>query len=160
MTHTDKVVKDMEFSYEGVFDFREFISYLRDFFKRHNYDINEKSHSSSAKEELKNTKIKWDCDRKLDDYNHAHIKIKINLGDFRESRAENKKVVEGKLKLEAEAEIERDYDKRWEGGAARKFIMTVYEKYGSSGKQKKFDSAVKKTAEDLMADVRQYFNAR
>ncbi len=160
MTHTDKVVKDMEFSYEGVFDFKELISYLKDFFKRYNYDIDEKSYSSSAKDEMKNTKIKWDCDRKLDDYNHAHIKVKISLSDFKESPAGSKKLVDGKLKGEIEAEIKRDYGEQWEGGAARKFLRSVYEKYISLGKQKNVDSAVKKTADDLIAEVKQYFNAK
>ncbi len=160
MVHTDKVVRDVEFDYEGVFNFKEFILYLKDFFKRYDYDIDEKSYSSSVKDGLKNEKIKWDCDRKLDDYNHAHIKLKINLNDFKESYAGSKKIVDGKLKLEIEAEIKRDYDAQWKGGPARKFFRSVYDKYISSGKQQNVDSMVKDTVNDLISNVKQYLNVK
>ncbi len=160
MVHKVKVLKETEFNYQGVFDFNDFISYLKNFFKRYNYDITEKSYSSSTNEGLKNLKIKWECDRKLDDYNHAYIKVKIKLNDYKEAAVKSAKVVDGKLKLEAEAEIKRDYDSQWKGGAARIFLRSVYDKYIAAGKQKDVESEVKKTAENFLSDAKHYLNVK
>lgn len=159
MVHKDKIIKDIEFNYEGVFDFREFLHLLRAFFKRYDYDIDEKVYALSKKGGLNNTKIKWDCDRKLDDYNHAYIKPTINLRDYKESYVNGAKVVDGKLSVEVDAEVERDYSEQWKKHPTKKFVRAVYEKYVVSGKQKNVDNAVRNLVQNLIAEMKQYFKS-
>src|SRR3989344_3141848 len=37
MVHTDKIVKDLELLHEGVFDLKELLNIIKEFFKRHDY---------------------------------------------------------------------------------------------------------------------------
>lgn len=157
MVHTDKIVSDLEFAYEGVFDFKEFLSYLKGFFKRYDYDLDEKVYNLKVKEGLKTTKIKWATEKKLDDYNKSKIKVKINLADYKESYVDGTKLADGNLKIEIEAEIEKDYEDQWKTAPPKKLMRGIYEKYIASAKQNKTNSLVKSTVDDLMKEIKQYF---
>ena len=76
MVHTDIIIKDIEFEHEGVFDFKDFLKYVKDFFKRYNYDFNEKIYGTRGSD-LKTTKMKWVFEKMIDDYNNAKITLKI-----------------------------------------------------------------------------------
>lgn len=159
MVHKDRIIKDVEFSYEGVLDFKDFLSMLKSFFKRHKYDVEEKTYVVSTKNGLKNTKMKWSAERMLDDYNKAYIKLKIGLSDYKEAYVESTKVVDGKLRVEFEVDIERDYNEQWKGSPAKKFVRALYEKYVSSGKQKKVDDSVRDVVDSLLKEMKQYLKA-
>src|SRR3989344_1445611 len=48
-----------EYSYSGPFDFKELIDYLKAWYERNGYDINEKEYSEKNND-LKTHKIKWE----------------------------------------------------------------------------------------------------
>ena len=84
MVHTDKIVKDLELLHEGVFDLKELLNIIKEFFKRHDYDLTEKSYNSTTKDGLKTTVLKWDFDRKVDDYNQCFAKLSIELNNYKD----------------------------------------------------------------------------
>lgn len=158
MVHTDKIVKDLEFVYEGVFDFKEFLSIVKAFFKRHDYDVDEKLYSTNVKADLKNTKIKWNAERKVDDYNKCVIKVGVDLSNYKEGYVDSVKVVDGKLKITFNADVERDYGEKWKKSPTKKFIRAIYEKYISEAKQSKIDSNLKALVEDLRKEIKQHLS--
>lgn len=159
MVHKDKIIRDLEFVYEGVFDFKELLSVIKSFFKRYKYLVIENSYVVSTKNNLKNTKMKWTANSLLDDYNHAFIKMKINLSNYKEAYIDSVKVVDGNFKIEIEAEINRDYREQWKKSPTKKFVRAIYEKYVSSEKQNKVDDSVKNTVDDLITEIKQYFGS-
>ena len=159
MVHTDKIVKDVEFIYEGVFDFKEFLQVIKDFFARHHYDLDEKVYDTKVKGDFKNTTIKWAADKKVDDYNKCFVKLKIDLSDYKEGYADETKVVDGELKVSFEAEIERDYQEKWKKSPTKKFLRAIYEKYVSEAKQSRVDSDLKKFVESLKNEIKQYLSS-
>ena len=54
MVQTEKVVKDLEMNYSGVFDLKEFLDIIKKYFDRHNYDLDEKSYDTKTKDDTKN----------------------------------------------------------------------------------------------------------
>ncbi len=154
--HIDKIIKDLELSYQGVFDFKQLVAMLKQFFKRYNYDITEKAYEEKPKGDLKNTVIKWDTDRKLDDYNKAVVKVEMNLSDYKEGYVDGSKIVDGNFKFKINAEMERDYDDKWQKSAYKKFFRAVYEKFVTGEKQKSVDNSVKDLVENLKKEVKQY----
>ena len=159
MVHTDKIVKDLEFSYEGVFDFKELLSVIREYLKRHDYDIDEKLYNTSVKDDLKSTKIKWNADRKVDDYNKCVVKLTVDLGDYKEGYVDGAKVADGKLKVTFNAEVERDYGEKWKKNPTKRFIRAVYEKYVTEAKQSKIDGNLKNLIDGLKKEIKQYLGA-
>jgi len=157
MVHTDKIVKDIEISHTGILDFKEFLQLMRDFFGNYNYDITEKVYDTKVTTEgLKNTMIKWDADRRLDDYNKAIFKISYSLSDYKEIYVEKKKVIDGKFKLKIELEMERDYDENWKKAPTRRFLRAVYDKYIAEPKQSKIDNEAKEAVQRLKEQVKKY----
>ena len=44
MVYTDRIVKDLEMSYTGIFDLKEFLNIMKKLFDRYNYDLDEKNY--------------------------------------------------------------------------------------------------------------------
>ncbi|MBI2148501.1 hypothetical protein HYU23_02380 [Candidatus Woesearchaeota archaeon] len=158
MVHTDKIVRDLEFIHEGVFDFKELLRIMKEFFSRHDYDIDEKLYDTKNKNDLKTTTIKWNADRKVDDYNKCIVKLAINIGDYKEGYVDGIKVVDGKLKITFNAEVERDYDEKWKKSPTKKFFRAIYEKYITEAKQSKVDNNLRNLVENLRKEIKQYFS--
>ncbi len=159
MVHTDKVVRELEFVYEGVFDFKELLSIIKEFVKRYKYDLNEKGYETKGKGEVKTTKLRWEFERKLDDYNKAVVKLKIELADYKEGHVESVKVVDGKLKIEFNADIIRDYNENWKVAPAKKFFRALFDKYVMEIKQKKVDDSVIDLVDSLRSEIKRYLKA-
>ncbi len=156
MVHTDKVVRDLEFLYEGVFDFKELLEIIKEFCDKRGYDIDEKLYNNKVKGDFKNTVIKWTADRKIDDYNKCVVKLIINLNDYKEGYVDGRKIVDGNLKITFNGEVERDYDEKWKKAPTKKFLRAVYEKYIVESKQDKVNSSLKNLIDDLKNEIKLY----
>lgn len=156
MVHTDKIVKEFELDHEGVIDFKEFLNLIKDFFKKYDYDLTEKLYNGKTKEGLKSTEIKWQFDKKVDDYNQCFVKMKIKLNDYKEGYVDGKKIADGKLVVEIEGEIVRDYDLKWKIAPIRKFFRALYDKYVVAVKQDKVANELKSIINNLEKDIKQY----
>lgn len=159
MTHTDKLVKGLEFSHEGVFDFKEFLSLIKDLFDRYDFDFDETKYKTKTSDELKTTKIEWEFDRKYDDYNRGYIYTTIELSDYKESYVDGNKVVDGKLTVSIDAEMKRDYEERWKTAPSKRFLRALYEKFVSAEKQSSVDKKLKDAVKSLMNEIKQYFKS-
>src|SRR3989338_1755881 len=110
-----------EYSYSGPFDFKELIDYLKAWYERNGYDINEKEYSEKNND-LKTHKIKWECEKEIDDYHSYIMKFVLELKNFKEIEKDNKKIVNGDLKLTLEfADVKRDIEEKWEGPVSKSF---------------------------------------
>ncbi len=156
MVHTDKVTKEMEISHTGILDFKEFLQMIKDFFGNYNYDITEKVYDTKSTDGLKNTLIKWDADRKLDDYNKAVFKLTFILNDYKELYVEKKKVTDGNFKIKIEVEMERDYDENWKKAPTKRFLRAIYDKYIVEKKQSNIDKEAKETVQRLREQIKKY----
>lgn len=160
MPITDKVVKGVEVTYEGVFDLHDFLDSLKKWFKSKGYDVTEKLYESKAKATLKSIKIKWECDRKPTDYDKYIIKLGIDCSDLNEGEVDKVKVVEGKVKVSVEAEHEKDYDEKWRGKPTLNFFRAIYDKFVIEEKENAIAKNLKKDTDSLVSEVKNYFNIK
>ncbi len=158
MVHTDKIVREFELSTEGVIDFKEFLNVIKALFKKYGYDLTEKVYNSKTSDGLRNTSLIWHFDNKPDDYNQCIVKIKIKLDDYKEGTVDNKKVVDGKLSLGVDAEINRDYDQKWKTAPMKKFFRAIYDKYVAETKQDRVTKDLTKLVEELKKEIKQYLH--
>jgi hypothetical protein len=156
MVFTTKLIKDLKYSYEGVFDFKELTVVIKKYLKDYGYDIEETLYNKTGKGDAKNLKMKWQADQKVDDYNKCIIKIEIDLNDYKEGYVSARKIADGKFNLTINAEIERDYDAKFRKKTGRIFLRGLYERFVTEAKQSKVDNNLKNVVDGLKKEVKNY----
>jgi len=81
------------------------------------------------------------------------------LSDYREGNVDGTKVVDGKLKITFNAEVERDYDEKWKKSPVKRFVRAIYERYVTEAKQSKVDRALKDLVSDLRLEIKRYLKS-
>lgn len=146
-----KVVQD------STFDMNELYKLGRSWFDKHRYDFYEKEYISSQKEEdVKNASIKWEADRKVDDYVKFHIESRIKFKNLREVEGKKKILSSGEVSVSTEAFLELDYDGDWDKGFMARFVRGVYDKFIISGKIEKDKAGLDKETLDFFNEVRTF----
>ena len=159
MVHTYKIVKPAQISYQGVFDFKELLNVIKEFFKRHDYDLSEKNYNTSTGEgNAKNTIVLWEFDRKVDDYNQVFARLKFELMNYKEGYVDSKKIVDGNIIITMEAEVQRDYDIKWKNAPIKRFVRALYDRYIDEPKNDRIFDEGKKLIENLKKDIKQYLH--
>ncbi len=159
MPHTDLIINGFDINYSGAIDFKDFLRMFKGFFKKYDYDVDEKVYDTKTDNEgLKSTTIKWACDKKVDDYNKVVIKPSISLSNYKEGFVDGSKVADGNLKINIKVEIERDYDEKWKKSPVKNFFRSIYERYVSEEKQDKVTKEAKSIFENLKKELKQYLN--
>lgn len=158
MVHTERVVRDIELNYSGVFDLKEFLNLTKKVLGRYDYDLDEKLYETKTKDDLKNTTIKWQFDRRLDDYNKGVVKLKININNYSENYIEGKKVVKGDLNVKLNGEVIRDYEDKWKKLPTRKFFRALYDQYIGKEREDNITRSVKDMVELFRKEFKKYFN--
>lgn len=144
-----------EYSYSGPFDFKEFIAHMKDWFERNGYDINENEYGEKNNE---SHKIKWECDKEIDDYHSYVMKFVFELKNFKEIVKDNKKIVNGDLKLTLEfADVKRDIEEKWQGPVSKRFARAVYDKFIMEDKESDINKQLKNEVSSLFIEIKQYF---
>ena len=158
MVHTETIIRDAEVNYSGTFDLKEFLSVVKKFFGRYDYDLDEKLYETKPKDDLKSTFIRWNFSRRLDDYNKGSIRLEIKLDNYEEARIEGKKVVKGNLKLKINSEVIRDYEDKWKKSPIEKFFRAIYDLYIGREREDKVSKSVKELTENFRTEIKKYFN--
>ena len=118
--------------------------------------MNEKNYDDKSSNAIKNIRIKWEMDRKYDDYNRAIITIVYEIKNAKEGYVDGSKVIDGDLKITIEADVERDYDEKWGKSASKRFFMAMYEKLVSGDKQHYVDNLAKDLVKNFKTEIKQY----
>lgn len=159
MAIVDKVLKDVSVSYEGVFDFKDFLAFMKKMMKDMRYDITEKLYDAKTKNGVKSILIKWECDRKPTDYDKYIIKLKITASDLKEGQIDSGKVQQGKTEVEINGEHEKDYDEKWKKPKWH-FWRAVFDKFVIEDKQKDLAKKLKEDCLFIEESVKKYFNIK
>ncbi len=154
---TERIVKDVSVVYSGVVNMQELLDLLRKWCKKHNYDIEEKEHRSKETEAGKVLAIKWACDRKQDDYHKYYLKVKLELSKAKEAVVDGENVFEGELKCSFDAELQRDYENRWQKPSQR-FLRAVYDRFFMEDKGERMHRRLRQDLDSLVTEIKRYLN--
>lgn len=156
MPEFDYVVESLKVAQEATFDMKELYKLGRSWFSQHGYDFYEKEYISSHKEEGKNASIKWESEKKVDDYVRFHIEIRIKFKNLREIQGKKKMMNTGEVSFNVEAFIEKDYESNWEQGFMTKFVRGVYDTFIIRGKLDKDKERLRRETTEIYNEIRTF----
>lgn len=156
MAEVDYVFKDLKVSQESTFDMQQLYKLGRSWFNQHGYDFYEKEYISSQKEDTKNASIKWESEKKVDDYVRFHIEARIKFKDLREVQGKKRMMNSGQVSVTVEAYIMKDYESRWENGFMSKFVRGLYDTFIIRGKLDKDKHRLDREAKEFFNEVRTF----
>jgi hypothetical protein len=132
MAEKDQVYKE-KIKQAGLFDFKEFYSFVYDLLNGQEYDISEKKYSEKIVGEAKEIEIKWEATRRISDYFKFMIKLDWFITGMRKVKVKREgKEIEmnsGSVEINFKAILVKDYENRWEGEPFWKFLRGIYDRY-------------------------------
>lgn len=151
MAEIDYVIPALKVSQEAIFEFDELYKMLKKWFSDHNYDFFEREYLDTREEGSVSNSIKWEAERKVDEYTKFHIEVRLKCDNVKQVIKKDRKAVKGILVIKFECFLEKDYEDNWEKNFMLKFMRAVYDNFLLRGK---FD----KYAEDLREETYDIFN--
>jgi hypothetical protein len=119
--------------HKGYFNYSELYNFCYRWLKDEQYLVREEKYSEKITSGGKEIEIKWSAFKKVTDYFRNNITIKWHIITMTDAEIEvngkKEKTNKGDLKLTFTAELERDYEQKWEENPTYKFLRGVYDKY-------------------------------
>src|SRR3989344_9424228 len=108
MAEREFIIRGLVFKYEGLFNLNDIYKNIKSLLKTNlSYPLlNEKSYDEKRNEDLKDTKIKLEAFKKIDDYAKFKISTTIKAKGCKDVTIKNKHMQKGTLKIEFESTIE------------------------------------------------------
>ncbi|MFH1823263.1 MAG: hypothetical protein ABH817_00915 [archaeon] len=119
--------------HKGIFDFKEGYQFLWDFFQDYQYLVIEKKYEEKVGAFGKDLEIVWSCLKKINDYFRFNVSITWRPNSLTEVEVQEdgKKVKKNKGTFDViiKANLERDYENRWEENVFKRFLRNLYDRY-------------------------------
>jgi len=159
MANTDILIKEgeLDISQTSVFNFYEFYTTTKTWFKDNGYIHIEKEYEEIIKGKTKDVNIKWNGDKKFDDYTKAIIKVEIKLSDSNQIENKKEKLTKGKLKISFSANMVTDYEDKINSPVG-KLWRGLQEKFFSPHKRFKFEKEIKEDTYALYNRIKSFLN--
>ena len=159
MANTDIIINegDLDISQTAVFNFNEFYSTTKTWFKDNGYIHIEKKYEEVIKGKTKDIKIKWEGNKKFDDYTKIVIKMKVKVSGAQQVKNKNEKLTKGKLKISLSAKMVTDYEDKIKNPMG-KLWMGFQEKFFSPHKRFKFEKEIKEDTYNLYNRIKSFLN--
>lgn len=161
MAETDKIIRERVVSRENVAIninkfYRMIKKYLSD--EKSYDDFNEKLSEETVSNGLKTTKIKFEANKKIDDYTKFKLEFTIKMSNYKMSLFKGDKLAKGDLKVEFDASLENDYKEKWEKGIFNRLARGFYDKLVLGAHFNQLSEEVKEECLDTVDMVKDYLN--
>jgi hypothetical protein len=136
----------------GIWNFKDFYNFCFDWFQDERYILEEQEYTEKNHDNGKEIILKWDAWRKVTDYFKFHIVVQWHILGMVSKEVERdgkkEKTNDGEVKLKITAELERDWENRWERKPLWKFLRGIYDNYITRVTRDKYeDQLIEKTLE-------------
>lgn len=123
-----------EMRFTGIFNYNEFFGLLYNLLAANGYVIMDDSHVQKEGDTGTEVEVKWEFERRIDDYTKFHIIIYYLIKDMKEviiKKEEGREVKtnEGKAYIRIKGTIETDWQNKWEQAEWIKKLRGFYERY-------------------------------
>jgi len=151
-------VFEQKVKHKGFFNFKELYNFCYEWLKDDHYNVSEDEYTEKISQAGKEIVIKWKAKKNISDYFRNVISLKwhiITMTDAEvEIDGEKKKTNKGDLGIEIKAELERDYEKRWEDKPFYKFFRGIYDKYIIRTTREQYENNLKEKAGDFFEQIK------
>ncbi len=149
-------MREQSLVYEGPVEVKELLKVMKRWFERNSYDVQEKQYSTKAKGEGRSIMVKWECDKKPDDYHRYIMTVKTKI-DGKEAVVDGEKMLEGTMSADFEGQIEYDMENKWQRPSQR-FLRAIYDKFFMEEKEAKIIKRLKDDVISFANEVKRYLN--
>lgn len=157
MAEIDYVIPALRVSQEAIIEFNELYKMMKKWFDDHGYDFFEKEYLDTQEEDYSTSNsIKWEAEKKIDDYTKFHIEVRIKCSDIKEVIKKDKKAVKGMIAIKFESFLEKDYEDNWEKNFMLKFTREVYDKFLLKGKFERQANDLKEETYDIFNQTKSF----
>jgi len=144
---------------EGVFELDKFYQFMRDWFNRKNYDLGEQDHIEGARSEgLKDSKIGWTSERKVDEYIKFFIDVSIKCQGIKKVKVKNKTMYSGKITVGVKSYFKVDWDDRWQKPFFVKFMKETWDKLVMRDRYVQYNYELKEQTYEFFNQAKSFLN--
>lgn len=119
--------------HKGYFNFKDLYNFCQEWLKDEGYDLAEDQYTEKITNDGKEVIIRWTAKKEISDYFRNIIELRWHILHMKDAQVEvdgkKKKINEGDIKITFSADLERDYEKRWEDRPGWKFMRGIYDRY-------------------------------
>jgi len=158
MSEKDYVLRAKKLKIEATFQILDVYNLTKDWFNEHNYDLLEKEyHDITKKQTIKEGLIKFEAEKKVDEYVKFHIDLDVKVTKCKEVKIKDKVYFHGDLEFEFDVYLEKDYQERWEA-PLRHFVRGISDKFVFGNKYDRYSNELKEEVEILSNEIKSYLN--
>jgi len=159
MGQKSKVLKQV-IKQKGTWNYRDIYNFCFDWLKDNGYGTSENEYTEKISATGKEIQLDWEAKKEVSDYFRNIISVKwhiIGMTDV-EAEKEGKKIStnKGELKITITAEMEKDYEKRWEDKPSWKFMRGVYDKYIIRTTIDEYESRLKDETLEFISQIKSF----
>lgn len=162
MAELTTVARNVTISFDGLFDFADLMSTVKEFYMTYGFGWFESQHNEIVKEAGKDLFLHTDHRRELSDYAKSRIVMFItvrNLTDVEIEKDGRKMVVnKGKITFEFEAYIQSDYMGRFERKPWMYFYRAMMEKFIGVREMHRYKTLVREDLDTILKEINGYLN--
>lgn len=159
MAEKDTVFKG-KIKQEGIFDFKEFYSFIYDWLKGEGYGVSEKTYSEKIVGDAKDIGIEWEAKKKVSDYFKFVIKMSWKILGMKKLKIkkENKEISmnSGVVEIKFNAVLVKDYESRWEDAPIWKFLRGIYDRYIIKSRISQYEDNLTEELDELIAQCKSF----
>ncbi|MBD3247344.1 hypothetical protein GF378_01860 [Candidatus Pacearchaeota archaeon] len=149
--------------YQGIWNFSDLYQFAYDWLvEEFDLWLTEGKYVEKLKGDSKNVDIEWEGVRKVTDYFMYQVKIKFRIIALQKVEVERNGIKEktnkGSVKISVKGVLQRDYQGKFESGAIRKFMRSLYEKWIIPSRIEDYEEKLADKCDEFLAQVKAYLD--
>jgi hypothetical protein len=162
MTERKQIISGLNISYEGLFDVKDFLMLIEDWFKQNGYDKNEMKHVERVREKGKFIDIEIAPTKEVSDYVRNEIYVRIQINDLVEAKIKKNKtelkINKGNVSIDISAYLQTDYQEKMESKPLMFFWRAISEKFINKKYTGKSEKQLTNDVQNFHSEIKAYLN--
>ncbi len=158
MAETDTVIKELLIKQKAQFDIIELYHTIKTWFDINRYSLQETEHEEKIDKGKKSISIKFQAKKTIDDYTKFEMTLNFSLSNYEIIKEENKKLLDGSLKIKISSQLKVDYEEKWEKKPIMKFLRGVSDKFFNKNRRDLYKKELEDDSYDLYNKVKSFLN--
>lgn len=158
MAHKDYVAREVSIAYEGIFCFDDLYKNLKTWLQRRGYALQESGYKELKEELARHIKISIDAEKEANDYVKYGIELTIKLDNLKElkKKGENKLLHQGKVSIEFDAFMLKDFGDKWNKNPLLLFFREAYDKFVIGSQMEKMERELKEDVYKFTNEIKSF----
>jgi len=161
MSEKSNVFKEA-IKFKGFWNYLEVYKFCFNWLKEEDYLVSEDTYTEKISSSGKEIEIKWTAKKKISDYYRNIIEVKWHILYMEDADVEvngkKQRTNKGEVKITVSADLERDYEARWEDRPTWKFLRGVYDKYVVRTTTDDYEFRLENKANEYTEEIKAFLN--